>query len=641
MSYLMINGTDVSDLVKSLKPCYETLVSDKSGRNANGDTVVDVINKKVKLQVTFRYMTDTEMANLLATFENYVINVTYRDVKTNSNKTITCYTGTPEPEYYCILDNRVLYKEMSLNFIIKGERRMVLNSTHSNMLISPARSIAGKVELYESSTLLNTFKHTDALSSFTVSRAGDKKFFGFGVCQEIEVKLVDRERAINIQKEQNLKVSFVVNNSTVSPTPLFYVSEVTRDENTNELTIKAYDIIHKAKSHTVSELNLEAPYTISDVANAIVGFLGISLGYDTITREAFNTEYPTGANFEGTETLREVLDDIAEATQTIYFMNNSNVLIFKHLKKDADPVLTIRKADYFELESKENRTLAEICSATELGDNVTTATGNTGETQYVRDNSFWELREDIATLLNNAIALVGGISLAQFNCKWRGNYLVEPGDKIALVTKDDSTVISYLLDEKYTYDGGFLAETNWGYNETNESADNPTTIGDSLKQTYAKVDKANKKIDLFVSALEENTEAVSSLALTSENITAYVSKVDNEVTDLAKEVNTKMSAEDVNIVVQTALGAGVDKVVTSTGFTFNEEGLKVSKSNSEITTLITENGMSVNKDNTEVLTANNLGVKAEDLHATTYLIIGNTSRFEDYGNRTGCFWIKD
>ena len=519
---------------------------------------------------------------------------------------------------------------------------MILNSTHSNMLISPARSIAGKVELYESSTLLNTFKHTDALSSFTVSRAGDKKFFGFGVCQEIEVKLVDRERAINIQKEQNLKVSFVVNNSTVSPTPLFYVSEVTRDENTNELTIKAYDIIHKAKSHTVSELNLEAPYTISDVANAIVGFLGISLGYDTITREAFNTEYPTGANFEGTETLREVLDDIAEATQTIYFMNNSNVLIFKHLKKDADPVLTIRKADYFELESKENRTLAEICSATELGDNVTTATGNTGETQYVRDNSFWELREDIATLLNNAIALVGGISLAQFNCKWRGNYLVEPGDKIALVTKDDSTVISYLLDEKYTYDGGFLAETNWGYNETNETADNPTTIGDSLKQTYAKVDKANKKIDLFVSALDENTEAVSSLALTSENITAYVSKVDNEVTDLAKEVNTKMSAEDVNIVVQTALGAGVDKVVTSTGFTFNEEGLKVSKSNSEITTLITENGMSVNKDNTEVLTANNLGVKAEDLHATTYLIIGNTSRFEDYGNnRTGCFWIKD
>lgn len=117
MSYLIIENTDVSDLVKSLKVGYETLVSDNSGRNANGDTVIDVINKKVKLQVTFRPMESEDMANLLAAIENYVIDITYRDSKTNTNKTVTCYTGTPEPDYYFIHDNRVLYKEMSLNFI--------------------------------------------------------------------------------------------------------------------------------------------------------------------------------------------------------------------------------------------------------------------------------------------------------------------------------------------------------------------------------------------------------------------------------------------------------------------------------------------------------------------------------------------
>lgn len=117
MSYLMIENTDVSDLVKSLKVGYETLVSDNSGRNANGDTVIDVINKKVKLYVTFRPMESDDMAKVLGALENYVIDVTYRDSKTNSNKTITCYTGTPEPDYFFIHDNRVLYKEMSLNFI--------------------------------------------------------------------------------------------------------------------------------------------------------------------------------------------------------------------------------------------------------------------------------------------------------------------------------------------------------------------------------------------------------------------------------------------------------------------------------------------------------------------------------------------
>jgi hypothetical protein len=117
MSYLIINGTDVSDLVKSLKIGYETLVSDNSGRNANGDTVIDVINTKVKIYVGFRPMESAEMDRLLSAIEDYVVDVTYRDVKTNSNKTVTCYTGTPEPDYYFIHDNRVLYKEMSLNFI--------------------------------------------------------------------------------------------------------------------------------------------------------------------------------------------------------------------------------------------------------------------------------------------------------------------------------------------------------------------------------------------------------------------------------------------------------------------------------------------------------------------------------------------
>ena len=50
--------------------------------------------------------------------------------------------------------------------------------------------------------------------------------------------------------------------------------------------------------------------------------------------------------------------------------------------------------------------------------------------------------------------------------------------------------------------------------------------------------------------------------------------------------------------------------------------------------------MQVFKNDEAVLTANNIGVDAVNLHATTYLIIGNNSRLEDFGdNRTGCFWI--
>lgn len=117
MSYLTINGKEFSHLVKGMKVGYETLVADGSGRNANGDTVLDIINHKVKVYVTFRPMDGNDMASFLQAIEPYVITVGYRDSKTNTLKTATCYTGTPNPEYYWIHNNDVLYKSFDLNFI--------------------------------------------------------------------------------------------------------------------------------------------------------------------------------------------------------------------------------------------------------------------------------------------------------------------------------------------------------------------------------------------------------------------------------------------------------------------------------------------------------------------------------------------
>jgi hypothetical protein len=112
------------------------------------------------------------------------------------------------------------------------------------------------------------------------------------------------------------------------------------------------------------------------------------------------------------------------------------------------------------------------------------------------------------------------------------------------------------------------------------------------------------------------------------------------VEKLAKEVNLKMSSEEVEIAISSSLENGIDKVTTSTGFTFDSKGLNISKSGSELVTLISEDGMTIEKSGSEVLVADNQGVRAEDLHATTYLIIGDNSRFENFGNsRTACFWI--
>jgi len=147
---------------------------------------------------------------------------------------------------------------------------------------------------------------------------------------------------------------------------------------------------------------------------------------------SFDLDFPDGANFDGTESIREALNDVAEATQTIYYVDGEYRLTFKRLDISGEPVVEITKHKYFDLESKTNRRLTGVGNATELGDNVGAELAQSGTTQYVRDNAFWALREDIAELVNKALAAVGGLTINQFETNWRGNFLVEIGDRLAI-----------------------------------------------------------------------------------------------------------------------------------------------------------------------------------------------------------------
>ena len=152
-------------------------------------------------------------------------------------------------------------------------------------------------------------------------------------------------------------------------------------------------------------------------------------------------------------------------------------------------------------------------------------------------------------------------------------------------------------------------------------------------------------------AINSNTTDIAQLKVEKDDITATVIDIQKGISEqnksnedqfatLTNKVDATMTSDDVQLAISTELEKGVDKVTTSTGFTFNDKGLTISKSDSEMSTNIDEDGMSIFKGSQEVLTANNTGVDAQNLHATTYLIIGTNSRFEDYGSdRTGCFWI--
>ncbi len=527
---------------------------------------------------------------------------------------------------------------------------MINNEKQLAALSNPVRNINATVVF--GTNLANMYSSKGALVSIDIERVGENKFFGFGYCQKANIKLLDPDRTIDIESlRDDINISFYIGNdidNAVRPFNRFYASQIYRDENTNTLSITAYDDLYTIGNLAVEEFGLTEPEaTYRDYIEFL--FDNNYIIPNELT-ELFDSTLEN-VNFTADITFRELLDYIAEATQTIYYFTATGI-VFKTFSANDIPVLSIKKDDYFTLDSGDNRRLATITHVTDLGDNVSATSGLTGSTQYLYNNPFLELQDDIGTLLNDAISRVGNMTINTFNLEWRGNYLLEIGDCIEIEDKSGGFIKTYVLNDTIFYDGTLSHTMQWEFDNSNEDIESDSAnLGDALKQTFARVDKANKQIDLVTSDTQANSEAISALQLTTEGITASVSNMSTatgealtnlsgDITTLTNRVNAAITSEDVQLQIETEIANGIDKVTTSTGFTFNEEGLTVSKSESDMRTTITEDGMTVYRNDEAVLIADHDGVKAEDLHATTYLIIGTKSRFEDYGdNRTGCFWI--
>ena len=190
------------------------------------------------------------------------------------------------------------------------------------------------------------------------------------------------------------------------------------------------------------------------------------------------------------------------------------------------------------------------------------------------------------------------------------------------------------------------------YARTAQDIERKYSFGKTFADMLGLINENRDKVDAVESSLrDEITEQSTTLKRNTEEIvmaakkevTTSINDVDEKVTSLSNKVEMKVDAEAVSIIVEKEIANGVDRVETKSGYVFDSEGLNISKAGEEISNTLTHKGMYVTKSGDDILVADKNGVMAKDLHAKTYLIIGEgkgRSRFEDYGiNRTGCFWI--
>lgn len=192
----------------------------------------------------------------------------------------------------------------------------------------------------------------------------------------------------------------------------------------------------------------------------------------------------------------------------------------------------------------------------------------------------------------------------------------------------------------YFVDCTIFADDSFSYSEVSLSSSY-----EAAKEAYNKAQNAQNTADDAQSDVDnlsnETTQKFAELNVTTEGISSEVIKQTTRMNQMEESISAiQQTAEGVSIQIQNIIDNGVDKVTTKTGYTFDDDGLKINRSGQEIENLLDNTGMYVTRSGETILQANNKGVIATDVTVRNYLIVGTHSRFEDYGDgRTACFYV--
>jgi hypothetical protein len=478
----------------------------------------------------------------------------------------------------------------------------------------------------------------------------------FGKCESSELKFKITNVG-NSLKDKKINVSMILNGLSGSPFQVgkYTVYSDTVSANRNYRNIVAYDDMYYILNKDITSWynSLTFPMTVKTFRDSLFSHLGLSQEIQTLVNDTVSVE----KTIESTEIKgKDIIPYICEINGVFGHINRSGN--FKYVSLSSSVNETISKSGYSSASYDDFQTSAitGLQIRQEEGD-VGVSVGTDINKYVIQGNvlCYGKSAEDLTTIAQNVFNKIKNVRYVPVKLTKTGNPCLEVGDQISVAVKDKN-IQSYVLERKlygiqmlkddYTASG--MPDYSWSEVSLDEEIkqlkgkanvftrtleETRSELSDLEEGTSSMIQQTSNEINVSIKALEDSVKA-------SDDATA------EELESIRKELSLKATSEEIKIEFEKERESGADSVVTSTGYTFNEDGLRIEKSDSEMSTVISEDGMKVTKSGEEMLTANSSGVDAVNLHAKTYLIVGMTSRFEDYYNedgelRTGCFWIGD
>lgn len=91
MALITINGNAISPEPTT----YEAEIYDitESSRNANGNLIAELVATKMRINLSFAYLTKAQYTTILGYFSSFFFTVVYHDPRTGSTTSTTMYVG--------------------------------------------------------------------------------------------------------------------------------------------------------------------------------------------------------------------------------------------------------------------------------------------------------------------------------------------------------------------------------------------------------------------------------------------------------------------------------------------------------------------------------------------------------------------
>ena len=394
----------------------------------------------------------------------------------------------------------------------------------------------------------------------------------------------------------------------------YLIKESKKDEESKVISLECYDLMLQSMIPYDLALDYTDGVTVKSFLDAICDRLGWEKGYTTFNNCDVLIEEE---KYETSDTFRDVLDDIAEvAGGMIGFVNDALTVIYP---TNSGEVIDEENLKTLKIGKKYGPINSVVLSRTPQEDNLYRQDDNS-----ITENGMTEIRiENNQIIDSHREDFFGGVCDALFGLSFElyelesfGIGYINFGEFFTIKTADgvEHKVLMLCDDLQITQ----------GVTESSRMDEQKATTTD-----YSAASETDKTLRKTILRVDKQANEISALVSRTEDVEGGVAELKSQVT---------ISPTEVNIKIEEAI-KGIDSVKTSTGYTFDKDGLNIHKDGEEMHNTLDNKGMYVRQNSTDVLVADKDGVNAINLTARQYLTIGNNARFEDYSsNRTACFY---